>query len=234
MELVDSLLPPLITLFEAISPLITALMPIIKTLAEIIGNVLGGAIDAVMPVINGLLDILTNVIDFITGVFTGDWEKAWDAVVGIFKGIFNLIPGIVEAVINGAISVINGIIDGINALTGVFGIGEIGRIPSVSLPRFHVGGIVDFSAGEGTALLKDGEMVLTQAQQKRLFEIANSSPAINPLESISALSIGMMGPDIYGANSISVTVHGDAIMDGRKVGNVVYRNIDSVVKSNGG
>lgn len=37
------------------------------------------------------------------------------------------------------------------------------------------GGIVDFEAGgEGLALLKDGEMVLTQAQQAQLFALAAS------------------------------------------------------------
>ena len=84
-----------------------------------------------------------------------------------------MIPTIVEGVINGAIAIINGIISGINALTGLIGIPEIPKIPNVQLPRFHAGGIVDFEAGEGPALLKSGEMVLTQAQQKTLFDIAN-------------------------------------------------------------
>ncbi len=173
MQLVDALLPPLSELLSALAPLFDALSPIIKTLGELIGGVLGSAIEAVMPVIEGLMDILGSVIDFVVGVFTGNWEQAWNGIVGIFKGIFNLIPTIVEAVINGAIWIINLLIQGINAITGAIGIPAISLIPTVTLPRFHAGGIVDFKTGEGTALLKDGEMVLTQAQQKTLFDLAN-------------------------------------------------------------
>lgn len=178
LELVQALLPPLSQILEALAPLLQALTPIIEFLAELFSDVLGAAIDAVMPIITELMNILKGVIDFITGVFSGDWEKAWDGIVAIFKGIFNLIPAIVEGVINGAIGIINGIIKGINGLTGLIGIPEIPLIPDVTLPRFHAGGIVDFEAGEGIALLKDGEMVLTQAQQKQLFELASGGSGL--------------------------------------------------------
>lgn len=174
-NLIDMLLPPLLDLLDGIKPLIDALMPVVEALAEVFGEVLGGAIGLVMPIIEDLMDILDGVITFVTGVFTGDWEKAWDGIVSIFKGIFNLIPTIVESVINGAISIINKIIEGINSLTGAIGIPAIPLIPEVELPRFHAGGIVDFKTGEGPALLKDGEMVLTQAQQRTLFDIANGT-----------------------------------------------------------
>lgn len=178
LELVQALLPPLSQILEALAPLLQALTPIIEFLAELFSDVLGAAINAVMPIITELMNILKGVIDFITGVFSGDWEKAWNGIVAIFKGIFNLIPAIVEGVINGAIWIINGIIKGINGLTGLIGIPEIPLIPDVTLPRFHTGGIVDFEAGEGLALLKDGEMVLTQAQQKQLFELASGGSGL--------------------------------------------------------
>ena len=55
-------------------------------------------------------------------------------------------------------------------------------IPDVSLPRFHAGGIVDFEAGEGPALLSDREMVLTPRQQANLFSFIN-----NPIPSMGGL-----------------------------------------------
>ena len=213
MKLIDQLLPPLTSLFEGLMPVFDALTPIIKFLAEVIGSVLGNAIEGIMPIINGIMDVLGNVIDFITGVFTGNWEQAWDAVVGIFKGIFNLIPTIVESIINGAIGIINGIISGINSLTGVFGIGAIPMIPNVSLPRFHTGGIVDFEAGEGPALLKDGEMVLTQKQQAELFALANGRTSM------------ISGSVPIQAN---IVLTGEVTMDGFQVGKVVMRNLDDV------
>lgn len=173
-ELISALLPPLSSLLSGLTPLIESLTPIISALADVFGNVLSKAIDGVMPIIEGVMDVLGNVIDFITNVFSGNWEAAWNNIVEIFKGIFNLIPTIVENIINGAIGVINGLINGINNITDKVGIGDIPNIPEVSLPRFHTGGIIDFDGEyEAPVMALDGEMVLTKAQQKRLFDIAN-------------------------------------------------------------
>lgn len=175
MALIDQLLPPLTELFKGLMPIFDALSPVIEFLGQLFSKVLGGAIEAIMPIIEGVMDVFGGLIDFITGVFSGNWEQAWNGIVDMFKGIFNLIPTIVEGIINGAIASINGIIWGINQLTGAIGIPAIPEIPNVSLPRFHTGGIVDFAMGEGPALLKGGEMVLTQKQQAELFALANGN-----------------------------------------------------------
>lgn len=199
-ELFSALTPILQTLFAALEPIFSifseiagvigdALGPAIETLASIFGGVLGDAIQAVMPILETLMDVLGGLIDFISGVFAGNWEQAWDGIVSVFKGIFNLIPSIIEGVINGAIGIINGIIKGINALTGLIGIPEIPLIPDVHIPRFHAGGIVDFKAdGEGLALLKEGEMVLTQAQQSQLFALANGAPTAGGQQTVVVTS----------------------------------------------
>lgn len=175
MALIDQLLPPLTELFKGLMPIFDALSPVIEFLGQLFSKVLGGALKATMPIVEGVMDVFGGLIDFITGVFSGNWEQAWNGIVNMFKGIFNLIPTIIEGVINGAIALINGIIWGINQLTGAIGIPAIPEIPNVSLPRFHTGGIVDFAMGEGPALLKDGEMVLTQKQQAELFALANGN-----------------------------------------------------------
>ena len=175
MALIDQLLPPLTELFKGLMPIFDALSPVIEFLGQLFSKVLGGAIEAIMPIIEGVMDVFGGLIDFITGVFSGNWEQAWNGIVDMFKGIFNLIPTIVEGIINDAIASINGIIWGINQLTGAIGIPAIPEIPNVSLPRFHTGGIVDFAMGEGPALLKGGEMVLTQKQQAELFALANGN-----------------------------------------------------------
>lgn len=175
MALIDQLLPPLTELFKGLMPIFDALSPVIEFLGQLFSKVLGGALKATMPIVEGVMDVFGGLIDFITGVFSGNWEQAWNGIVDMFKGIFNLIPTIIESILNGAIWIINQLIGGINALTGAIGIPAIPTIPDVTLPRFHTGGIVDFAMGEGPALLKDGEMVLTQKQQAELFALANGN-----------------------------------------------------------
>lgn len=101
----------------------------IKTSAS---TIFGGIVESIKKVFNGL-------IEFITGVFSGNWRNAWNGVVSIFKGIFNIIPTIVEGVANGVINAINGLVNGINNIGGNFGI-SIPTIPTVNLPRFTNGG----------------------------------------------------------------------------------------------
>lgn len=174
-ELADTVMPQIQELFEAIIPLIETLSPILSGLAEIVGGVLADAFEALEPIISIIIDILGSVIDFLTNVFAGNWEAAWQNIVDILKSVINLIPAIIETVINGAISIINGIIRGINAVASAIGLGTIGEIPKVSIGRFHSGGVykTDDPKNEGPAMLADGEMVLTQDQQARLLDIAD-------------------------------------------------------------
>lgn len=210
---VMDLLSPLIELFLLlVSAILESVIPIIGTLAEMFSGILATAISLISPLIEGLMKILGGLIEFILGVFSGDWERAWNGVVGIMKGILNLIPSAVEGVINGAIDIINGLIGGINNITSIVGVTAIPKIKHVSLPRFHAGGIADFEGGEGLALLKSGEMVLTQKQQAELFAIANG--AATPLS----------GKDVPIYANITLT--GDVEVDGFTLGQVVLRNLD--------
>ena len=89
--------------------------------------------------------ILSGLIKFVTGVFTGDWKKAWNGVKDVFKGVFNSIVTIAEGVINWIIDGINNFLDGFNGIVTKIGdvIGIDIKIPTlspVSLPRFENGG----------------------------------------------------------------------------------------------
>ena len=133
-----------------------------NTIVEKIKEVLGQITNAVTTAWNWLDDsthgflsdifgafdeIFGGLIDFIAGVFSGDWERAWEGVKSIFQGIWDGLIAIAKApinaiigLINGAIDAINWIIDGINSISfdmpdwlgGAhigFSIGKIGKIP---------------------------------------------------------------------------------------------------------
>lgn len=56
-------------------------------------------VQTIKDVWSGIKEVFEGIVDFITGVFTGDWEKAWDGVTKIFDGIAGVIGGIVDGII---------------------------------------------------------------------------------------------------------------------------------------
>lgn len=97
--------------------------------------------------------ILKGLITFLTGVFTGDWKKAWNGVLDILKGVWNLIVGTIEGAINFIIDGINLLISAMNTLHidipdwvpkyggGKFGI-NIPLVSRVALPRLASGAVI--------------------------------------------------------------------------------------------
>lgn len=155
----DALRPVLDLLGEMLETLIPALVPVIEWLAHIFSEVLGGAIKRVKKILEPISGIFNGIVDFVKGVFSGNWEQAWNGVVNIFKNVFNLLPTFVENVINGIIWIINKLLEGVNWATSMIG-WEIDPIPEVTLPRFRAG--IDYVPHDKFAAYLDaGEAVLT-------------------------------------------------------------------------
>lgn len=126
-----------------ISWAIKNVLPVILPILEGIGDAFLTVKETIADVISDILDAVGGIIDFLTGVFEGDWEKAWNGIVDTFKGIFNIIPDVIEGIINKAIDIINGIIGGINAVaTKIPMVPEIPEIEKVSIPRLATGAVL--------------------------------------------------------------------------------------------
>ena len=126
-EFKDQYLSPLIDKFlefggkvaDAITKLWTGvLQPFIEwfmtNVAPVIASCLQTAIDtffgfweAVSGVIEGLLTALGGVIDFIVGVFTGDWSLAWEGIKEIFTGIWEALKELVSGAVTFIQNVVN-------------------------------------------------------------------------------------------------------------------------------
>lgn len=98
-------------------------------------------------------NILGGLIDFITGVFTGDWTKAWEGIKKVFKGIWNGVVMILESAVNLIIKGVNWLIGKLNSLLensllakGLDLIGiefrGIPQIPEVHIPRLAQGAVI--------------------------------------------------------------------------------------------
>lgn len=165
-QLFESFKPVYELLGSLMSALIPALVPVIEWLSGVLSNTLGNAFDFIADLIGNFSGIFSGLIDFITGVFSGDWEQAWNGIVDVFKGIFNLIPTIVEYIINGAIGMINQLLSGINWALDKIGWGQVSLISEVSLPRFRAG--IDYVPNDKyLAYLDAGEAVLTAQEAEK-------------------------------------------------------------------
>ena len=97
-----------------------------------------GFLKSAVDVADGVLTAIGGITKFISGVFTGNWKKAWEGVKEIFSGIFKTFVGIAKAPINGVIGLVNGAINRLNKIGIKFpkwvpGLG--GKDFKISIPR---------------------------------------------------------------------------------------------------
>lgn len=76
--------------------------------------------DSFSKILDAIGQIFTGIVDFITGIFTLDFEKAIQGVINIFKGLWNGLVGIVSGVWNTIIGlfanggkIFSGVVEGI-------------------------------------------------------------------------------------------------------------------------
>lgn len=151
-------------------------------------------------------NILGGLIDFIAGVFTGDWERAWDGVKRIFKGVWNGIVMVLESAVNLVIKGINWLISKLNTIQikipdwlggGSFGF-NIRPITEVHIPRLAQGAVIppnrEFMAVLGDQ--KQGtnvEAPLETIQQAVAQVFANMSPQLAQAIVSAFIATGMIG-----------------------------------------
>ncbi len=93
------------------------LKPLVKFIVSVFLSIFKDAFKTIGSLIGDLKRIFGGIIDFITGVFTGNWAKAWRGVTDIFGGIMGGLGKILKYPLNAVISLINGAIGGINSLS---------------------------------------------------------------------------------------------------------------------
>lgn len=103
------------------------LKSILKTSLSIIGGILTTIVQlflapftalwkSLTDIFNNIKKIFTGIIDFIAGVFTGNWQRAWQGIINIFSGIFGGLWAIVKYPINLIIEGLNAFIRGLNKI----------------------------------------------------------------------------------------------------------------------
>lgn len=118
--------------------LVKNVVPILADVFKWLWGILVDIFAWIFDVLKGLAEALGGVIDFLTGIFSGNWEKVWTGIKNIFVGVFdiilslfgtdceemgNIFSNIGEKLKNTASNTINGIknffVNGFNTLIGL-------------------------------------------------------------------------------------------------------------------
>ena len=244
MELAMALLPPIADLLKLIMPIIQMLVaellvPLIEHIAglisqlgplgEIFGqvagvitDVFGGACEWIFGIIDSMKGAFDGIITFISGVFTGNWSKAWEGIKQIFAGIWEGIKAAFKAPINFIINGINKFISGVNSIK------VPDWVPLVGGRGFHINPIPTLAKG---GILERGQTGLLEG---------DGAEAVVPLESnrrwIHAVAQDMDAE--MGASGLVVSVLTDILdkldelskmglyVDGRKLAGYIAPDVD--------
>ncbi len=169
------------TSFKVIKDIVVGVFNVLKDTTkstfDFITGFIGGAMDGAAKIIgdyvNAIKRIFGGIVDFVTGVFTGDWSRAWQGVVDIFGGIFEGIAAVAKAPINAMITLINGFIGGLNNIKipkwvpGIGGKGfHIGKIPYLAEGGHMINGqAIVGEAGPELLTAKNGKTTVTPLSQ---------------------------------------------------------------------
>lgn len=128
-----------------------------STTIQFVKDLVGTTIDWMRDSFSGFADsiqqIFEGIVNFLSGVFTGDWDKAWDGLVEIGKGAVNLLISMVESFVNFWINGLNTLIRALNTISfeapdwvpviggKSYGI-NIPLVPKASIPRLATGAVI--------------------------------------------------------------------------------------------
>lgn len=160
--------------------------PKIGDALSIVGNAFLTVLDVASRVATGILEALGGVIEFLTGVFSGDWEKAWKGIKTVFRGFADALSPIFKGAVNKIIDAvnwllrlipekINSLIRNVNSIASSIGIGvSIPEIKAPQIPKLAKGGVLTeetlFYGGEYAGARTNPEIVAPQSILRETFE----------------------------------------------------------------
>ena len=230
--------------WDLIANLIGEIVQIIAPVVENILQMVAQLVDDIAGYVGGCMDVLKGIIEFITGVFSGDWEKAWNGIKDIFKGIWEMMVSLVKTPVNLIIGVINGMISGVVAginlvvrainsikvdipdwvpLVGGKHISfNLSEVTAPQIPTLAKGGVITSPTlamvGEYAGADNNPEIVTPQHILKETIDASNGE-VVSALYQMAQLVIAAIN-DV----DMNVSIGDDVIAQSAKRGNDDYRN----------
>lgn len=202
-----------------------------------LGNILNAFLSGVKGYIDNTKKALNGIIEFVSGVFTGNWKKAWQGIKDIFSGIVGGFVSIFKAPLNAIVALANKAIDGLNKISidvpdwdwlpdSIQGKSFSPNIPQI--PMLAQGGYVSANSptlamiGDNT---KYGEIVAPENKLNQLLDKAINKSEIN--EEVLYKAFLRALKDMPNQD-INLNV------DGVRLGNAVAKGVNKITKANGG
>lgn len=173
-----------------------------EVFGPVLGEILNGFFQTVENIWNSVKQIFEGIINFIQGVFSGNWEQAWTGIQQIFKGIWDGLVAIAKAPINAIIGLINGLIGAVNsAINGLnsisitvpdwvpmIGGNQFGfNIPTIpTIPYLAKGGV-----------LTQGSAIVGEAGPE-LLTLSGGNAVVQPLTTNNNTTYGAININLYG------------------------------------
>lgn len=233
------------TLWDKIAKLIGGIIVVVSPVISAVIAAVGQVLQSIITVIGGIMDALNGILTFISGVFTGNWKKAWEGVQLIFKGLVEALVGIFRAPINGIIGLINGMLSGIVAGVNlairainklnitvpnwVPGIGgkhfgfSIGQISAPQIPYLADGGVITSPTmamvGEYAGAKQNPEIVTPQSLLEETINTSNKSMIDAMYQMCKQMITAIEGIDM------EVSIGDDTIAKSAKRGSDKYKRV---------
>lgn len=195
----------------------TSVIPlVIAGIASIVVAILGLTGNLTEFMVNLKENILGGLIEFITGVFEGDWEKAWGGIRKVFVSAWNAIVIMFESAVNLIIKGVNWLIDQLNKIhfelpEWVPGVGgksygiNISHAQEVKLPRLP-------ALASGAVIPPNREFLAVLGDQKQGTNIETPLPTMIQAFKQALSEVG------YGGQTEAYLM-----LDDVQLGKVIYR-----------
>lgn len=193
---------------------------------------LGDILNAFLAITRGISDsikrIFGGIIDFIVGVFTGNWKRAWQGVQDIFGGIMNGLQALVKAPLNGVIGLINAAISGLNKI----------KLPSIDIPFFGTVGGWGFNIGKIPYLAKGGIIdnptlaMVGEAGKEAVVPLENNTQGIRELAELLMQYMG--NSNSSNTNNVDRAINIILKIGELEFARVLIDSINKITKMNGG
>lgn len=233
-------------LWKVAEPILSALLEAVGTVFDTVADIISTDLGFVIDILDNLVSILHGVIEFIAGVFSGDWDRAWNGIVEIFGGIWGTIVSVLKFPLNLALAAFEGFvnlaIDALNLLLGavsdvasavgeVIGLGSVNlRISHIEIPRLATGGFPE----DGLFFANHSELVGQFSNGKTA--VANNEQIISGItEGVEEGNEGVIGV-LYQILSVAQDIsnnRGDGGFDLTELSREVTKHQAQMARANG-